>query len=430
MTIPLIVQLFFLALLLGFSAFFSGSETALFSLNRLALEKMRQDSSARAGLVGNLLSHPRRLLVSIVMGNMLVNIFASALAERVSDHLFSSAALSVFSWVFSTVVMAFLILVLGEIIPKTFAIHRSEKVSLKIAPAVSIVIRLLSWPVAVIRFVSDRIVGVVERRRPLPEPPLTKEELTTAIRVESSLNGDEREMIIDIFSLGHKTVKQLMTPRTEMVSFEVDTPLEKIASVIRKKEYSRIPIYSGKKENVVGILYPKDLIAARDKEVKNIAIGNYLRPPFFVPETMKAAYLLKEFLRRKIHIALVVDEYGGLSGLITLDDLVEEIVGEIRERGETLPLFEIIDEDAVRVQGRVELDYLNELFGLDLFSEDNVTLGGLICEQLGRIPQPGETWGRGDVLFEVVSLKGPRVEEVLIRKKGIGARSPVQNHKP
>ncbi len=423
MTIPLIAQFLFLALLLGFSAFFSGSETALFSLNRLSLEKIGRVSPSRAGLVGQLLNRPRRLLVSIVMGNMLVNIFASALAERITSRFFAAPALAAFSWVFSTVVMAFLILILGEIIPKTIAIHRAGAISLRVAPAITVLNRVLAWPVAAVRFVSDRIVGALENGR-ATEEPLTKEELASAISVDSSLRGDERERIIDIFELGDKNVRQLMTPRTEIVSFEVDTPLEEIASVIRSREYSRIPIYSGKKENVIGILYPKDLIAARVKSVGRIAVGDYLRPPFFVPETMKAARLLKEFLRRKIHIALVVDEYGGLSGLITLDDLVEEIVGEIWERGEILPRLEAVDEDTVRIHGRVELDYLNQTLGLDLFSEENVTLGGLICEQLGRIPAPGEIWRRADLEVEVISLKGPRVEEALIRKQGLGRSVP------
>jgi len=213
-----------------------------------------------------------------------------------------------------------------------------------------------------------------------------------------------------------------MTPRNEIVSFEVNTPLSDLYGAIKEKEYSRIPIYAGKKENVIGILYPKDLIIARSRGVEEIKLGNYLRQPYFVPETMKASRLLKQFLRRKIHIALVVDEYGGLSGLITLDDLIEEIVGEIREKGETTPAYEVLDENSIKIKGRVELEFINEEFGLDLKSRKNVTLGGYLCEKTGRIPPPGEIWREGGLEFEVLNLKQNRVGEVIVRQAGIGRK--------
>ena len=229
-------------------------------------------------------------------------------------------------------------------------------------------------------------------------------------------------MISEIFKLGDKTVRQLMTPRNEIVSFEVDTPLAEIAVVIKEQEYSRIPIYSGKVENVIGILYPKDLVMARARGDERLELGDFLRKPYFVPETMKAARLLKEFLERKIHVALVVDEYGGISGLITLDDLVEEIVGEIIERGEVPPEYTVINTDTVQIKGRLELEFINEEFGLDLAGGKNVTLGGFLCECLGHIPQSGEVYQDGDIQFTVVDRKSRRIGQVLIQRKGIGAK--------
>jgi len=424
MTVPLILEFVFLAILLGFSAFFSGSETALFSLSRVSVERLRQKHPPRGQMIFRLLSNPRRLLISIVVGNMLVNIFSSSLAERISAHLFFYSSLRYLAWVFSAVVMTFLILIFGEVIPKMIAINRASGFSLKVAPAILVLDALVSPLRKVIRFISDRAVMILDKKRPPFEAPLTKEELDTAIRLgthEGTLNGEEREMIAEVFRLGDKSVKQLMTPRTEIVSFEVDTDFSEIAPLIREKEYSRIPIYSGKKENVIGILYPKDLILARARGVEKIELGNFLRRPYFIPPTMEASRLLREFLKKKIHIALVVDEYGGLSGLITLDDLIEEIVGEIRERGEPPLDYETVDENTVRVRGRMELEHINERLGLGLSSEESVTLGGFLCERLGHIPQAGETYREGKVRFEVVNLKGNRIGQVLIKRAGIGS---------
>jgi putative hemolysin len=425
MTIFILLELIVLLVLLFLSAFFSGSETALFALPRHAVERLKNSHPGRGSMISGLLSNPRRLLISIVVGNMLVNIFSSTLAERFSAQIFSRGSLAPFSWVFSTLVMTFLILILGEIVPKTLAINRAEKFSLRVAPAIVAVQTAVLPFRKVVRFVSDRIVAVLERKKPGTEAPLTKDELATAIRVgsrEGTLNGDEREMITEIFKLGDKSVRQLMTPRNEIVSFEVDTPLTDLATVIKGKEYSRIPIFSGKPENVIGILYPKDLIVARAEGIEEIELVRFLRTPYFVPETMKAARLLKEFLKRKIHIALVVDEYGGLSGLITLDDLIEEIVGEIRERGEIPLEYEIVDPDTIRVRGRMELDDANEQFDLELFSEGNVTLGGYLSERLGHLPQPGEVYEEPTAQFEVINLKGNRIGQVLLKKAGLGNR--------
>ncbi|MEA1928998.1 MAG: hemolysin family protein [Candidatus Auribacterota bacterium] len=423
MTVAFLLLLLFLAILIAFSAFFSGSETALFSLNRLTVEKLKQDQPERGSLILRLLSNPRRLLVSIVVGNMLVNILSSTLAERMAAAVFISEPLSSLSWIFSTIVMTFIILILGEVAPKVLAINRAERFSLSIAPAISILEKAVAPLRIVVDSVSNLIISIFQQHPTLDEDPLTREELTVALHLgsrEGTINGEEREMIKEIFKLGDKTVCQLMTPRNEIVTFEVDTPLKQIAGVIKEKEYSRIPIYSGKVENVIGVFYPKDLVMARPRGDERMQLGDFLRKPYFVPEIMKAARLLKEFLERKIHIALVVDEYGGIAGLITLDDLVEEIVGEIRERGETPPEYTVIDEDTIELKGRLELEFINEEFGLDFVGGKNVTLGGFLCECFGHIPQPGEAYHDGDVRFTVLSLKKRRIGEVAIHRKGIG----------
>ena len=421
--IMILTLLLFLAILLVFSAFFSGSETALFSLSRLTVEKLKHTRPERGLVISRLLSKPRRLLVSVVVGNMLVNILSATLAERLFAGLFSSGPLYSLAWVFSTIVMTFLILILGEVAPKVLAINRAERFSLAVAPAISLLEKVVSPIRIVVHGISDWIIFFFDKKHHPEETPLTREELTTALHLgsrEGTLNGDEKEMITEIFKLGDKSVRQLMTPRNEIASFEVDTPLEEIAAVIKEKEYSRIPIYSGKVENVIGILYPKDLVMARARGAERLNLGEFLRKPYFIPEIMKASHLLKEFLERKIHIALVVDEYGGISGLITLDDLIEEIVGEIRERGETPPEYTIVDEDTIQLKGRLELDFINDEFDLNLAGEKNVTLGGILCECLGHIPQPGEVYQEGDIRFTVVNLKGRRIGQVLIHKKGIG----------
>ncbi|MFH1039209.1 MAG: hemolysin family protein [PVC group bacterium] len=408
-----------------FFRLFSGSETALFSLPPFTVEKLKHQKPGRGTIIYRLLSNPRRLLVSIVASNMLVNIFSATLAARVASTIFASGPLRSLAWIFSTVVMTFVILICGEVTPKVLAINRSEKLALAVAPAISLLERVMTPVRVVVNFLSDWILAVFEKSHPARESPLTREELTAALDLgsrEGTLNGEEREMITEIFKLGDKSVRQLRTPRNEMVVFEIDTPLEEIAAVIREKEYSRIPIYSGKMENIVGILYPKDLVMAQARGVERPVLGDFLRRPFFIPETMKASRLLKEFLERKVHVALVVDEYGGLAGLITMEDLIEEIVGEIRQQGESPREYEIVDENTVRVRGRLELSNINNELKLDLAGKRSVTLGGLICERLGHIPQPGEVWQEGDIRFTVVNLKKHRIGQVEIRGKGIGAR--------
>ncbi len=420
----IVTLLLFLAILLGFSAFFSGSETALFSLPRFSVEKLKQRKPARGEIISLLLSRPRRLLISIVIGNMLVNILSSALAERLSFEIFASSSLQSAAWIFSTVVMTFIILIFCEVGPKVLAINRSEKISLTVAPAIFFLQRLVTPLRVVVQAVSDFIISFWEKKKPHREIPLSREELETALDQgsrEGTLNGDGKEMISEIFKLGDKSVRQLMTPRNEIASFEIDTPLEEIAAVIREKEYSRIPIYSGKMENVVGLLYPKDLLIARVRGIERPVLADLLRRPYFIPETMKASRLLKEFLARKIHIALVVDEYGGIAGLITLDDLVEEIIGEIRERGEEPPGYEEVGDDTVQLPGRLELEYLNGEFGLDLRGENNVTLGGFLSERLGRLPQPGDVCMLDDIRFTVVSVKKRRVDQVLLYRPGLAS---------
>ena len=426
MTVAFLLLLLFMAILLGFSAFFSGSETALFSLNRLTVERLKHTYPERGSIISRLLSNPRRLLISIVVGNMLVNILSSTLAERISFGILSSGPLSSLAWIFSTIVMTFVILIFGEVAPKVLAINRAEKISLAIAPTISILEKVVTPLRLVVHFFSDLIISIFQKKLLPGDTPLTKEELTTALSLgsrEGTLNGDEKEMISEIFKLGDKSVLQLMTPRNEIVSFEVDIPLEDIAEVIKEKEYSRIPIYSGKVENVIGILYPKDLVIARARGDERLDLGDFLRKPYFVPEVMKAARLLSEFLDRKIHIALVVDEYGGISGLITLDDLIEEIVGEIRERGEVPPEYTVIDDDTIQLKGRLELEFINEEFDLNLTGGKNVTLGGFLCECLGHIPPPEEIYRDGDIQFTVLSLKKRRIDEVAIHSKGIGRKT-------
>ncbi|MDP8236272.1 MAG: hemolysin family protein [Candidatus Erginobacter occultus] len=420
----IVTLLLFLAILLGFSAFFSGSETALFSLPRFSVEKLKQRKPARGEIISRLLARPRRLLISIVIGNMLVNILSSALAERLSFEVFASSSLQSAAWIFSTVVMTFIILIFCEVGPKVLAINRSEKVSLAVAPEIFLLQRLVTPLRVVVQAVSDFLISFWEKKKPHREIPLSREELETALDQgsrEGTLNGDEKEMISEIFKLGDKSVRQLMTPRNEIASFEIDTPLEEIAAVIREKEYSRIPIYSGKMENVVGILYPKDLLIARVRGIERPELADLLRRPYFIPETMKASWLLKEFLARKIHIALVVDEYGGIAGLITLDDLVEEIIGEIRERGVDPPGYEVVGEDTAQLPGRLELEYLNDEFGLNLRGENNVTLGGFLSERLGRLPQPGDVCRLDDIRLTVVSVKKRRVDQVLLYRPGLAS---------
>jgi len=400
-----------------FSAFFSGSETALFSLSHIKLRRFRADKRKRSRLLAHLLSNPRRLLVTILIGNMLVNILASSLSASFfrSLDIFGGA-----SDLFSVLAMTALILIFGEIAPKTYAIQNSEKLSRRVAPAInafSVAVR----PVRVVlESVANSIIRLLGQMMRPEEMAASEGELRTAVRIGRSqglLDRQEEAMIHGVFEIETSEVREMMKSRSEIFSLDLSTPIDEIRSVLREKKYTRVPIETGDIDNVLGLLYAKDLLFASKSELEKSGIRSLLRPVYFVPETMPLDRLLREFRAKATHFALVVDEYGSISGLITLEDVLQSLTGRLSEVKSESPKHVFVEPDTAIINARLPINEFNELFSSSISDELSVTIGGFLTHQMGKIPRPGEVYETDDIRFEIRKATKNRVEEVLVKRK-------------
>lgn len=407
-----------LALLLYLSSAFSGSETAFFSLSRLELEELDPK-----GRVRRLMAKPEKLLVAILLGNTLVNVAAGSLGALMALEFGGARGYPEATTIaLEVVVVTFVILVLGEVAPKMHAMQRNILVARRTAPIVLAVIRVFQPMVSAL----DSMVSKMQGRLADDERPfVTAEELRTIVAISEqrgTLEEDERDMIDSVMEFGETVVREVMVPRVDMECFEDDTRLGDGVARIRELGLSRFPVYHGEIDHVVGVLYAKDLLKLDAETDVGRRVGELIRPAYFTPETKKAGELLRELQRRRIHIAIVVDEYGGTAGLVTLEDLIEEIVGEIRdEYDEEEPLVRVIDRRTVIADGMVRLEDLEEEIGVDLEVDGVETLGGLLMNAFGRIPSEGEKLERGGLAFTVESVEEQRIVRVRIDRLGEGA---------
>ena len=403
-------------ILLCFSFFFSCTETTLFSLSSFQVKKLQRAHANRGALIARLLANPRRLLISILIGNMFVNILSSTLGESLMRFLHPGAE----GTLYAILIMTFAILVIGEVTPKTIAIRCNMRFAPVVAPIIT-VIGTIEYPVRrIVRIVSDRIISLFARTIPPTETAITEEEIKTAIKIgsrEGVVDPQEKEMIQGVFDFASRRVGAIMRPRKEIVAFDLRRPLRDIEEAIRTHEYSRIPIYDNALDNIVGILYAKDLLRTLSLSPE-ADLTSMLRPAYFVPETKTAASLLREFKRRKTHLAIVVDEYGGVSGLVTLEDLLEEIIGEIRDKRDIAPLYQKLDERSFRVNARMELGSFNQLLGSSLKDQRNATIGGFLVSQIGTIPPEGYRFSYGDLRFIVSAAEKSRIREIIVSREG------------
>lgn len=396
------------------SAFFSSSETALFSLKPLRVRKFRTSPEGSHKAIARLLEKPRHLIVTILIGNELVNVAVSVLVAAVALSTLGSTG-KFYAMVVSTV----LLLVCGEVIPKTYAVHHAETHARLISrpllgfqwlvtPIRSLLGVLLSW--------LSAKTGDSQRFR------LTEEEFKTLVEVghsEGVLEADEKELIHSVVAFGDTRVREIMTPRPEMVCLEESASPGDVLDLIREKGFSRVPVYRENKDHIVGLLYVKDLLrVCRDKGMAWNP-KDLLRPVYFVPQTKLVNELLKEFQAKKIHMAIVVDEHGGVAGLVTMEDVLEELFGEIEDEQDTRAfLVREVGEGEWLVAGRVSLKDIESLLGVALAEEGFETVGGYVFHCFGRLPKVGESIRRDDVLFTVEKMDGPRILELRIQRTG------------
>ena len=384
-------ELIILVVLILFSAFFSAAETALTSLSRLKVSHLVERKVPGARMVKRLKDEPARMLSTILIGNNIVNITASVLATQIIVNYFAargggSAGLIIGV---ATGLMTFIILVFGEITPKTTAIRQAERLALLMAYPLYLISILLMPLAALLTWVSAPFVLLFGGRIPEQGPFITEEELKFIISAgekEGVLEREEKEMISSIFEFGDTLVREVMTPRPDILAVDESESLLAAVDLIRDSGHSRIPVYEKNIDNIIGILYAKDLLSARDGKLKD-----HMRSALFIPETKKVDELLHQMQANRTHVAIVVDEYGVTSGLVTMEDLIEEIVGEIHdefERGEKS--IEKLDENTYLVDGKLAVDEVNQATGLDLPTDESDSLGGLIFGRLGKVPAVGD----------------------------------------
>ena len=414
-----------LLILLFFSAFFSASETALTALGKLRIRALLEKEGEKAKGISLWASDPNRFLATILVGNNVANIGASVLAAFIAMRIFQGELTPKIAWGV-TGVMTFIILTFGELIPKTFARDNAEKIALKTIGFLRGLSFILSPFIKLLLYISKGTLRIFGRKAVEPGTFMTEEEIRILIGLgeeEGVLEEEEREMIESIFEFGDTKVQEVMIPRTEMVCIGINTKLEDILSLVAKVGYSRIPVYEGKVDNIMGLLYAKDLLRlwGRHQE-EGLVLKDFVRQPYFVPETKKVNQLLREFQRNKIHMAIVVDEYGGVAGLITLEDLIEEIVGEIEDEYDTGGgKIEHLEGGDLLVDARIDIGELNEELGISLPEEEGVeTLAGFITNLLGRVPPSGEVIEREGLKIRVVEATKRRIGKVKISVSGGG----------
>jgi CBS domain containing-hemolysin-like protein len=408
-----VLELVGLGVLLLCSALLTGAEAAFFSLGRARLRELAHEDGTEQSPLTPLLQKPNELLVTLLVGITLVNIAASALATAVAAKLFGAAGLAV-----AIVGMILLLPVFGEVLPMTLAVEHPRRFSAWVSRPVGWLSAVL-WPLRValggLTALTLRLVG--SERRP-GEPEISEDELRTLVDVgarEGVVDRTEREMIHKVFELEDTLVRTVMVPRPDMFCLDVTTPPAALLDRLREQLHSRVPVFEQTIDQIIGVLYTKDLLPHLRGLPPDFDLRAHLHPPYFVPETKRADALLKEFQAKKIHLAVVVDEYGGTAGLVTLEDLLEELVGEIRDEfDEEERLIQKIDARTFRVSGKLPVDELNTVAGLKIANESFDTVGGWVLDLFGRVPHKGEKKDAGDVIVTVEKVQRTRVVEVLV----------------
>lgn len=399
-------QIVLLFILLILSGFFSSAETALFSISQSKARYLAKQKGRANLMISHMKNDPHRLLSTILIGNNVVNVAASAIAAQLAIQFFPHYAV----WL-ATLVMTFLILVFGEVIPKSLATRNNVLIA-------RTVIFPLYWfslfcrPIVFFLDFIPKLTGRIKRT-----PSVTEEELMTfveVVREEGEINEEEQKLIYRIFEFDDTNASEIMTPRADMFFIDANEPLD--LKVITESGFTRIPVIEKSIDNVVGILNIKDLLMHQAISDTPPDVSQLMRPPYFVPEHKKLDSLLRQFKKRKNHVAIVVDEHGGVSGLITMEDALEELVGEIRD--ETDKEERLITKRKNQewiVLGKTDIEAVNEIIGMNIpESAEYDTFSGYVLEQIGRIPSENESFTLGDYQVMVKSMDGNRIREFVV----------------
>lgn len=405
-----------IGIFLMLSAFFSGSETAFFSLSKVQLKKIEKTHSSRSRRLTRLLKNPRELLIIILLGNTIVNVLASStaalIAIEIGERFLSKSSHGIAIFI-EIIIMTLLLLVFGEITPKLLAYSSPVKMSYSNSVFIEI-IKYILWPAIKI---LDFISGIFSKNKVIHNKAnLTSEDFKNLINskaTEESLEENEKKIIASIFKFSSTTAREILIPRVDIIAADISDGVNKIRQIIMESGHSKIPIYKKNIDNIVGMIYAKDIILNPDRK----SINSLLRPALFVTENVIIQNLLNQFRRSKIQIAIVVDEYGGTTGLITLEDILEELVGEIMDEydQETLPFTKLSDSE-YRVSGMYSIADLNAEFFLDINEEEYDNLAEFIFDNLNRVPKINESFTYENLaVFTITHISSQRINYVKMK---------------
>ena len=406
------VVILFLLLLAGFASL---AETAIGRITRMTAHHLDHLRKGGAKRLIEIVEDPGQAMAAVLLVKVSSQLAATALATYIAIREWDSSAAAV-----AAAVMVLVIFTFAELVPRTFTVQRTEQTALAVSRPIFFIARLLK-PVSKVLILLANATMVLLPGKGLPKGPfVTEDEIRRMVDVaeeEAEIEQEERELIHSVFEFGDTVVREVMVPRPDMVAMSSEATWDEALSTITEAGYSRIPIYEGDTDNIIGVLYAKDLLRRMHESKRAAKVAPLGRAPLFVPEQKKVSELLREMQNEHIHMAIVVDEYGGTAGLVTIEDLIEEIVGEIvDEYDREEPLVEPIDDNTIRVDAKMPIDEVNELLSVELPHEEWDTVGGLVFGLTGRVPSAGEVVEYDSLKFRTERVSGRRIQKVVIMK--------------
>ena len=407
-------QLIAIIILLCLSAFFSSSETALTTVNQIRMRTLADNGDKRAARVLHVTGNPGKMLSAILIGNNIVNLSASSISTSLAIHLFGNTGAGI-----ATGILTFLILIFGEVTPKTMATIKADSMSLTVAAPIGLLMKILTPVIFIINKLSLGLMFLLHVNIKDAQKKMTEEELRTIVDV-SQENGviehEERDMIHNLFDFGDAEAKEIMVPRIDMTFVQADATYQEVLDIFRQDMFTRLPVYEDSTDNVIGIINMKDFLLQND--TPEFSVRNLLREPYFTYEHKNTADLFLEMRKSSISLAIVLDEYGVTAGLITLEDLLEEIVGEIRDEYDADEEDDItrISDREFYVLGSANLDDVSEALSLHFTSDDYDTIGGYCLGLLDHLPEKNEIiLTDNNILIRIDRMEKNRIERIYIR---------------
>lgn len=418
-----VTQIIVLIILISLSAFFSSSETALTAVNKIRLRSLAEEGKKGAKITYKLIEDPTKMLGTILIGNNIVNISAASQATTLAINLCQKMGMGDSTSVgigIANGIITILILIFGEITPKSLATLYAEEISLKIGGIIYFLGKILTPVIFIVNKLSMGLLMLFRIDTTNKASAITESELRTIVDVsheEGVIESEERRMITNVVDFGDSLAKDVMVPHIDMEFVNVNDSYDELVEAFEREKFSRLPVYDETKDNVIGIINLKDVFFYKDKP-ENFHIREYMREPYFTYEFQKTSELLIELRKASAAVAIVLDEYGATAGLITLEDLLEEIVGEIRDEydDDEVDPIQSIGEDEYMAEGTARLDEVNEMVGLSLKSDDYDSIAGHIINLLEHLPKKGESVQEGNVLYTVEEMDKNRIDKVRIKR--------------